>query len=164
MFRPEHKYFWGLRRLNKLIQLSHCSTSPIPLFIRTRKIKNVGLLGILKILGYSDVTLGIQSLETLWHSKDTWALRRLSTQGNWSTLFIKFLIAKLSCYTTLLSNSVGAIHKHLPPFVFLLQRHMAEVRERHRFSCPTPWFTPDLYSHRKCASGKVWEAEFVLHL
>ena len=56
-------------------------------------------------------------------------------------------------YTTLVSDSVSSIHKHLPQFVFSLRRHMKGMRERNRFCCSTSSFTFDLPRDRKFALG-----------
>ena len=92
----------------------------------------------------------LMALSYLRHSATRKALH-LSTWNKWGTLFTKLLMAISSHYTTLLSNLVGSIHKHLPHSNFLLRRHMRGMRERNRFCCSTSWFNFDLPSNRKFA-------------
>ena len=92
----------------------------------------------------------LRALSYLRHSATRKALH-LSTWNKWGTLFTKLLMAISSHYTTLLSNPVGSIHKHLPQSNFLLRRHMKGMRECNRFCCSTSWFTFDLPSNRKFA-------------
>ena len=89
----------------------------------------------------------LRSLSYLRHSVTRKALH-LSTWNKWGTLFTKLLMVISSHYTTLLSNPVGSIHKHLPQSNFLLRRHMRGMWERNRFCCSTSWFTFDLPSNR----------------
>ena len=51
----------------------------------------------------------------------------LQTRGT-CALFNKPLKAISSYYTTLLSNRIGPIRKHLPPFFFMSRRHMRWMR------------------------------------
>ena len=92
----------------------------------------------------------LRALSYLRHSATRKALH-LSTWNKWGTLFTKLLMAISSHYTTLLSNLVGSIHKHLPYSNFLLRRHMRGMKEHNRFCCSTSWFNFDLPSNRKFA-------------
>ena len=60
--------------------------------------------------------------------------------------------------------SQNLIRKHLPRFIFVLQKQIRKWWEGNRFCCSTHWFTFDQAVGRQFTLGKFWGTEIVLKL